>query len=116
MSLKNDFINVFPLASSLPNNLIPHNQSGTYKAYDRIYLKYFESHKDSLWECFGFFGFFPPLQWIRCGVSKTSVGVHVIQEQKSRVIAREQFQSSFRAGKWRSTNAPRKKSQLEAAS
>lgn len=42
MPLKNDFINVFPLAGSLPNNLIPHNQSGTYKAYDRIYLKYFE--------------------------------------------------------------------------
>lgn len=35
MSLKNDFINVFPLASSLPNNLIPHNPSGTYKACDR---------------------------------------------------------------------------------
>lgn len=42
MSLKNYFINVFPLAGSLPNNLIPHNQSGTYKAYDRIYPKYFE--------------------------------------------------------------------------
>lgn len=43
MSLKNDFINVFPLAGSLPNNLIPHNQSGTYEAYDSIYLKCSES-------------------------------------------------------------------------
>lgn len=43
MSLKNDFINVFPLVGSLPNNLIPYNQSGTYTAYDRIYLKYSES-------------------------------------------------------------------------
>lgn len=43
MSLKNDFVNVFPLAGSLPNNLIPHDQLGTYKACDRIYLKCFES-------------------------------------------------------------------------
>ena len=43
MFLKNDFIDVFPLAGSLPNNLIPCNQSGTYKACDRIYLKYLDS-------------------------------------------------------------------------
>lgn len=43
MSLKNDFLNVFPLADFLPKNLIPHNQLGTYKACDRIYLKYFDS-------------------------------------------------------------------------